>query len=241
MMLPNSVGRSFGLTKSENEGIQSKSDLNQIPELNELLSSSAKYQEARLFFELPDLGEFDFGLLEKEIEFDSPNVEAVYKICPVLNIIPTIDPGDYPAYLWYRDGNLISTNPTFQPLQPGNYELIVYDEIGNPISSKFEARLECDLRVTYPNAIEIGNPSKGFEVFANYAIDELEVFIFNKFGEMVFNCKQTDLSGEESSCFWDGTFNGNKIPTGSYSVKISYLNYDMGLVEFELGAITVFE
>lgn len=205
----------------------------------EILAINDGTYEVRVFNDIPCLLGSDLALVTRSMDQIRPEVKESYQICPRYEIAPTIDPGSFSVYEWYYEGALVSTSSTFKPLLVGNFELIVFSAEGCPYSARFETVEECELKVTYPNAIELENPDKGFLVYTNYLIDELEVYIFNKWGQVVFQCIQTNLITEESTCSWDGTFNGKSIPNGSYAIRLNYKNLDKGINEFQIGSILV--
>lgn len=73
------------------------------------------------------------------------------------------------------------------------------------------------------------NANQTFRVFGNY-IDEFEMRIFNRWGEMLFETFDKDQG-------WDGTYNGQRMPEGTYvfMVKIT----DLAGREFEYGGTVV--
>lgn len=170
-----------------------------------------------------------------------PLVEESYPICPKYEIGPTLNPGSFASYEWYFGDRLVSSNPVFKPNQLGTYHLIVYSDEGCAYETSFETQEECELRVAYPNAIQPGNPDKGFLIYSNYLIDELEVWIFNKWGNEVFKCKNFDLKEGEATCFWDGYYNGEKLIAGTYAVRISYKNLEKNILEEQVGSILVID
>ena len=168
-----------------------------------------------------------------------PEVEDSYQICPSYEIAPTLNPGNFASYEWYFEGQLVSTSPTFKPSQIGSYEVIVVSQEGCAYQASFETIEECELRVAFPDAIQPQNPEKPFLIYTNYLIDELEVWVFNKWGNLVFHCKNTNLIHEESTCIWDGTLNGKKLPPGSYAYRINFKNLEKGIEKSQLGSILV--
>lgn len=205
----------------------------------EILAINEGTYEARVFNNLPCLLGSDLVLVMRSMDQVRPEVKEIYQICPKYDIAPVINPGSFSVYEWYHEGTLVSTSPTFKPLLIGNFELIVYSDEGCPYSTTFVTEEECELKVVYPNAIELGNPDKEFLIYTNYLIDEIEVYIFNKWGQVVFQCIQTNLITEESTCSWDGTFQGKSIPNGSYAVRLNYKNLEKGIYESHLGSILV--
>jgi hypothetical protein len=170
-----------------------------------------------------------------------PVVEETYLICPRYEIGPTINPGTFSSYEWYFEGQKVSTDPTFKPLQLGEYQVVVFSLEGCAYETSFTTEEECELKVMYPTAITPGDPEKPFLVYTNYLIDELEVWIFNQWGELIFNCSNKDLISEESTCVWDGTYNGKKIINGSYSVRLNYVNYEKNIRQKTIGSIIAIE
>lgn len=170
-----------------------------------------------------------------------PQLNEKYQICPRYEIAPTLNPGTFSGYEWYYEGTLISTNPSFKPLQLGNYTVIVYSEEGCAYQEEFFTEEECELKVMFPNAIQPGNPEKPFLVYTNYLIDELEIWIFNKWGNQVFYCSNSNLILEEFTCVWDGLYDGKKVPSGSYAYRINYKNLEKNIQKSELGSILVID
>ena len=195
----------------------------------------------RIFNSVPCFIGSDLVLLTRSMDQVRPVVEESYQICPRYDIAPNINPGDFASYEWYYGDQLVSTSPTYKPLLVGQFDLVVYSEEGCSYSTSFETIEECELKVVFPNALELGNPDKNFLIYTNYLVDELEVWIYNKWGELIFNCKNTELINEESTCFWDGTLNGEKIPNGAYSIRVNYKNYAKDINEIYLGSLMVIE
>jgi len=45
-----------------------------------------------------------------------------------------------------------------------------------------------------------------------------EVFVFNRYGQMIFNGKNYD----NKKVYWDGTYQGKKVPDGAYYYVIKF-------------------
>lgn len=170
-----------------------------------------------------------------------PIVEETYLVCPKYEIGPTINPGNFSSYEWYFENQLVSTAPTFKPLQIGEYQIVTYSLEGCVYEAIFTTEEECELKVMFPTAITPGDPQKPFLVYTNYLVDELEVWIFNQWGELIFNCSNNNLITEESTCLWDGMYNGEKIINGSYSVRLNYVNYEKNIRQTTIGSILSIE
>lgn len=207
----------------------------------EILAIAEGTYEVRAFNFIPCLLGTDQVIILRSQDEVRPIVEESYQICPRYEIGPNIDPGDFASYEWYFEGQLVSEIPVFKPLQVGNYQLIVYSLEGCAYETSFSTLEECELKVKFPTAIMPDDPEKPFLIYTNYLVDELELWIFNQWGELIFNCKNTDLINEESTCVWDGTLNGEKVPNGAYSLRVNYRNIEKNINEEYLGSIMVIE
>lgn len=181
----------------------------------------------------------DQVLLLRSSDQVRPIVGESYQVCPRYEIAPVINPGSFAGYEWYFGDNLVSTSPTFKPLQIGTYRLVVFSDEGCAYETGFETVEECELRINLPNAIQPGNPDKPFLIYTNYLIDELEIWIFSKWGEVIFHCKNTQLLEKESTCIWDGYIDGQKVPPGSYAYRINFKNLEKNIAKEQLGSILV--
>ncbi|TDK49593.1 T9SS type B sorting domain-containing protein [Algoriphagus formosus] len=215
--------------------------LNDLTNEREISASLEGSYEARVFNDIPCLlGREEILILRSQDEV-RPDVDSVYQICPRLEIAPEINPGNFASYEWYFEDQLVSTSPTFKPLQIGNFDLIVTSLEGCTYSASFETEEECELRVQFPTAITPQDNQKPFLIYTNYLVDELELWIFNQWGELIFHCKNDQLITEESTCLWDGTYRGEKIPNGAYSIRINLVNYEKNINKTQLGSLMVID
>lgn len=207
----------------------------------EILAINEGTYEVRVFNGVPCLLGFDQVLILRSTDTVRPEVEEIYQVCPRYEIGPTINPGNFASYEWYLGDQLVSTNPAYKPVAVGNYQLIVYSTEGCAYQTEFITEEECELKVIYPTAVQPGNPDKQFLLYTNYLIDELELVILNKWGQVIFECSQTNLISEESTCVWDGTFNGEAIPNGNYAVRLNFKNYEKNISKSQFGSILIIE
>lgn len=207
----------------------------------EILATEEGTYEVRVYNEFDCLLGKDETLVIRSTDQIRPSLEDSYLICPKLDLGPTLNPGSFSSYEWYFGDRLVSNSPIYKPNQIGTYYLIVYSNEGCAYETSFETQEECELRVSFPNAIQPGNPDKGFLIYSNYLIDELEVWILNKWGNEIFQCKNYDLKQGEATCIWDGYYRGEKVPLGTYAVKISYRNLEKGIQEEKISSILVVE
>ena len=207
----------------------------------EILATNEGTYEVRVFNAIPCLLGSDKTLILRSTDTVRPQVEESYQICPKYEIAPTINPGSFASYEWYFGDQLVSTSPVYKPNLIGDYNLIVYSQEGCAYQTSFVTEEECELKVIYPNAVQPGNPEKEFLLYTNYLIDELDLVIMNKWGQVVFQCSKTNLISEESTCAWDGTYDGNAIPNGTYAVRLNFKNYEKNITKTEFGSILIIE
>ncbi|GEO24193.1 hypothetical protein CQA01_47270 [Cyclobacterium qasimii] len=174
---------------------------------------------------------------------EMPPLQALYSICLDRNLLVLIDAGNnFSMSQWLLDGITISTGSTFSPTHPGNYSLLAIDEQGCEFFVDFEVEDVCNAMVSYPTAILPGDSQRPFLIYPNNLATEMEVFIHNRWGEMIFYCEDKNpQANQPSTCIWDGFYNNQKIPGGNYSVIIQYKNKKDKLLTTEKGMITVIE
>lgn len=215
--------------------------LGNLTNRQEILATQEGTYEVRLINTFGCLVGSDQQLIIRSTDQVRPQLEDTYQICPRYEIAPTLSPGSFASYEWIFEGNLVSTSSTFKPLQVGSYEVIVTSAEGCAYQTSFITEEECELRLRLPNAIQPENPDKPFLIYTNYLVDELEVWIYNKWGNLIFHCKNTDLIDQESTCLWNGFYNGKKVPPGAYAFRINYQNFERGIKREQLGTVQVLD
>lgn len=101
--------------------------------------------------------------------------------------------------------------------------LIGCDATSNPID------IDCQPFVRAPNAFSPGNnndQNDEFFVFPNDFVDNFEIFIYSRWGEIVFYSNDFDFR-------WNGFFRGKLLPEGTYAYVIKFTSIE----EPELGGI----
>ncbi|MDO9551259.1 hypothetical protein [Rhodonellum sp.] len=195
--------------------------------------------EVRVFNALGcPLGE-DRVLVLRSTDTVRPQVEGKYLICAQYEIGETINPGVFSNYNWFLNDSLVSNSANYKPQLVGEYSLVVNSGEGCEYSVAFTVEEECELKLVLPSAIRPGDPERGFLIFTNYLVDEMEVWVFNKWGTLVFHCENKSLISEESTCFWDGMIDGEKIPNGAYAIKIAFKNIEKNINKTLLKTILV--
>ncbi len=162
-------------------------------------------------------------------------------ICAIEGVTTSIAPGDYDNYSWILNGEEVSQDAIFTPTLPGTYELRVSDNLGCEYVATFVVNEDCRLRIIYPNGVVLNDPNRGFILYANEYIDEIEVFIFNRWGELIFYCEHENLEPRQPFCPWDGIVNGNFVPNGTYAVVVKFTSEAQNKTETETKAITIIQ
>ncbi|MCL6260833.1 hypothetical protein M3O96_17150, partial [Aquiflexum sp. TKW24L] len=169
----------------------------------------------------------DAIMVMRSMDESRPEVEESYTICPALGRDNGINPGNFQNYEWSLDGKLVSEEATFSPSSAGNYFLTVTNFEGCTYSASFEVKVECEVMVTHTTGMRANDGQRPFKVFSNPLVDEVSVWIYNNWGQLVYQCNKHNLSKSNESCEWYGDFNGQTIQPGTYAVKIIYKsNYE---------------
>lgn len=171
-----------------------------------------------------ELGQASYTL-EKMDPISLDRVAGEYQICTAENLMPTVSAGQFATYSWValaEDGSEteVSTLATFRLDRGGDYRLEVTDVNGCQASAEFTVIDKCQTLARYPNAIVPGNPAKDFKVFVDPMVEDMEVFVYNRLGELVYHCKTTVQDPSQPFCTWDGLVAGEKAPIGTYPMLI---------------------
>lgn len=170
-----------------------------------------------------------------------PSVPAELTICAAEGNATSIDPGVYDNYSWLLNGVEVSQDAIFTPKLAGNYELIVSDDLGCEYSAEFVVNEDCRLLISYPNGVVLNDPNRGFILYANDYIDDIEVYIYNRWGELIFYCVHENLEPRQPFCPWDGVVNGKFVPNGTYAIVVNYTSRKQNLTKSETKAITIIQ
>ncbi len=130
---------------------------------------------------------------------------------------------DFTSYNWFRDGQALNeTGQTYTAMQAGLYSVELVNIYGCPSSDETLLIEDCTPRITGPNAFRPGSSlqdNQSFRLFTFFiSDDDFEVFIFNRWGEMVFHTNERDFR-------WNGGYDnnsGDQLPTGTYTYVVKY-------------------
>lgn len=148
----------------------------------------------------------------------TPNINALYGDEVQLEAV-AYTPGTYtwspPEFL----SCVNCSNPIATPNQNITY-FVDFIDINGCISSSY-VNITYDAVVYVPNTF-IPDDDDLNDVFRIYGgnIKEMECLIFNRWGEQIATLRSTDE-------FWDGTYNGEKCPDGTYTWKLIYDDFQL--------------
>jgi gliding motility-associated-like protein len=143
--------------------------------------------------------------------------------------------GDYEVYDWYLLPSLesIATSPTLTVSDSGNYYVTVRDTNGcENFSDVAIVNLQPYTDLFIPNSFTPnGDEHNELFVIKGGYIVEFYIQIYNRWGEQLFESNDINKS-------WDGFYENNLIPEGSYYYHLRVLGEDKRVVE-KSGSINV--
>lgn len=126
-------------------------------------------------------------------------------------------------YTWTPNYNISDTtinNPFVWPTKDTSYIVFVKDNYGCIDTATVRIFVLKDYKLIIANTMTPNGDN--FNDFFWIGMIEYypnnEVLVFNRYGQMIFNGKNYD----NKKVFWDGTFNGNKVPDGAYYYVIKF-------------------
>jgi gliding motility-associated-like protein len=153
-----------------------------------------------------------------------------------------LDPGNsFISYNWFKNGNPENiTTQTYTATEPGVYAVELINNFGCASSDETILQLECDPRIVAPTAFRPGSnvaENTSFFIYSFFVASEgFEVFIFNRWGEMVYQTNERDFR-------WNGTNkNGVLLPAGTYTYVVKYKSSfrpELGVLEKRGGVVLV--
>jgi hypothetical protein len=160
-----------------------------------------------------------------------PELPSQFLVCSKPNTLPPLDPGDFQLYEWYFDGTLVSQQRLFKPTEVGLYTLVVTTIDGCIFEKSFTTIDGCDFKVVYPNAMVLSDSERDFRVLVSEGVSEAEVFIYNRQGALIFFDRMTEIPVATPILRWDGTYQGQHVPNGTYAVVLILRNTTYGFEE----------
>ncbi|MEQ9439721.1 MAG: gliding motility-associated C-terminal domain-containing protein [Cyclobacteriaceae bacterium] len=121
-----------------------------------------------------------------------------------------------PSIVWTTPFGEFTNTTTLPADQGGTYIVEITNAFGCTTIDSVEVIEDCRPTIIAPNAFRPGGVNSDFFVYPRYVADEgFEVRIYNRWGELVFQSNSKDFR-------WDGTYNGQPAPLGSYPYVITY-------------------
>ncbi len=143
----------------------------------------------------------------------------------------------FASYEWTRNGQPYPQGgQNLNVDAPGVYVVTMTTASGCVQTDTVEIIESCDPRVIAPNAFSPSSdpPNDGFSVFPNEFVSDFEIYIYNRWGELIFQSSTLEFK-------WDGTFNGQLVPLGTYPYVIRFKSrFEPERGDFEQrGSVTV--
>ncbi|MBL7856093.1 MAG: gliding motility-associated C-terminal domain-containing protein [Cyclobacteriaceae bacterium] len=156
---------------------------------------------------------FDTALICPEPANPDPNTREV-----------VLDPGsDFISYNWFKDGvNLGYTDPTYTADEAGIYSVDLVNVFLCASADRTTVEVDCEPRIVAPTAFRPASSldtNREFGVLTFFIDDTgFQVFIFNRWGEMVYQSSDRDFR-------WNGGYKNNGgqlLPAGTYTYVVRY-------------------
>lgn len=133
---------------------------------------------------------------------------------------------DQPLVTWNPD-DYLSCNSclenTILPLDSITYEVLVEDINGCQASKRIRIELEMINQLFVPNVFSPNDDGVNdvFKIYGSSSIHSIETLrVFNRWGAIIY--EEHDFAPNESQSGWNGYFNNQKAPAGSYLVYVQY-------------------
>jgi gliding motility-associated-like protein len=135
-----------------------------------------------------------------------------------------LDPGAFQSYDWLKNELTLSyTNRVITADSKGIYKVLLTNSFGCIAPDETEVLNQCIPKINAPNAFRPTSgqtANKDFYVFTFFITDDFQVFIYNRWGELVFESKDRDFK-------WNGGYRNNPgqpLPGGAYAYVIKYVS-----------------
>ncbi len=141
-------------------------------------------------------------------------------------------------YRWTLNGDPgeLPETRTLNVNEEGTYQVRIIDPtIGCEARSR-PIDIDCMPRVRAPNAFSPNGNDENelFFVFPNNFVDNFEIFIYSRWGELVFYSNNFDFT-------WNGEFRSKLLPEGTYALVMKFTSVDepeLGTIE-QYGSVTL--
>jgi len=134
-----------------------------------------------------------------------------------------LDPGIFISYNWLKDDRTLNyTDQVLTATLAGIYKVELTNSFACKATDQTEVRNECIPKLVAPNAFRPGSKisdNQNFFVLSFFITEDFEVFIYNRWGEMVYQSNDRHFK-------WNGSYNnsGALLPGGTYAYVIRYVS-----------------
>jgi gliding motility-associated-like protein len=168
--------------------------------------------------------------LRKSLIFDGPEELELIEGRPVtilegqtVTIAPNL-PLEYSPYRFtWEDGKDGSIHQRYDVSETGTYKLTVEDKLGCLAVDSVHIEVK-PVGIESPNAFTPNSSNENDRFYLkdiNYDIDKFEMYVYNRWGELLYKTNETGKSGG-----WDGKYNGKLCPAGAY-VWMVFINGEL--------------
>lgn len=186
------------------------------------------------------------GIVEVIFNSPSPNpFDSRYIICPTdplpanQTVVLPNPPSGFESVRWFEpDGDEITANTTDYQFNIARDSLIISNngeitvELTNFFGCITTAEIniieDCKARINAPNAFSPNgdNVNDRFNIFPVLVSEEdFEIFIFNRWGEMIFQSSDLAFMTNQETGGWNGGYDndeGRPLPGGTYAYRMNY-------------------
>lgn len=181
----------------------------------------------------------DFNVAVVPIDEEDLSLSARATFCSGDAVDPQValDPGIWNTYEWrlLPDQTIISTDQVLTVSTEGTYEVTIFNGF-TCTTDIVEVVEDCRPIIHAPNAFSPnGNGvNEEFFVFPNDYVDDFEIFIYSRWGEIIYYSDVIDFR-------WDGFYRGKILPVGTYAYILKFsssLEPELGTIE-QYGSVTL--
>jgi len=167
-------------------------------------------------------------------------------VCKNLRVA-VFGPVGYEGYQWVINGSAFASgrqlNINTDTIGETKLSLKVTDEFGcSNVDTSSVIVIECTPVIYVPTAFSPqGDGRNETWKIAKYNVEEIKVYVYNRWGEMVYFSDKKGEDNIESDQGWDGKFKGGTCPSGSYKYLIDYKGNQDGIeiVRRDTGTVTI--
>jgi len=134
-----------------------------------------------------------------------------------------LDPGVFTTYNWFKNQVTLSyTQRVLNADSEGIYEVDITNSFGCIARDQTEVVNDCVPKIVAPTAFRPTSSistNKDFFVYSYFITDNFQIFIYNRWGELVFQSNDRNFK-------WNGTYNnaGQALPGGTYAYIVKYVS-----------------